>query len=572
MRILSNLFVLGFLSLTLSQTIKAQESTNPTSGLRDMTYRGVNYDVLDTMYISKKHRTQYNDFIAYKYDYPPRPNNMLQVGLGFGLYNVSGDVQSLMLWNKGGYGLHAQVRKALGYIVSVRANYTYGIAKGLDWRPQGVDGVSGNPVFNGQQNGAYNPETDYVMANQSPFHAYRMESHQFNFDGIFSLNNLLFNKAKKKTSFYAFAGFGAFAYHTEMNLTDANGKMYDFNKLENDMTANGVSKYGDRVKQIQSFMDGSYESEANNYSKPYDKSLGKNILRWSASGGVGMEVKISSRVALQFEDRITFTGDDRLDGKTNVWGNVPSQSSDRVNYFSTGLNFQLGSTAKKVAPLWWLNPLDYVYSEISNPRHLKVPDAIIKDEDGDGVGDQMDKCPNTPAGQSVDTHGCPMDTDGDGVPDFRDKQLITPTECQPVDADGVGNCPCPSGCQTAATNTANTCNISSNTITYDANSYKITAIIQTQLTNLASQMNASPSCRVVIAGNGNVSKSEQQRSWDRVEAIIVYMNEKFNIDRNRFIFQYAQSGTPNTVNYRVAAIGEDGPVTQAPPFPNLIKK
>jgi outer membrane protein OmpA-like peptidoglycan-associated protein len=570
MRILSKIILLSYFSFGIMGA-KAQEAASTLTGGRDMTYHGQNYDVLDTMYISKKRRTQFNDFVNYKYDFPPRPKNMIQVGVGLGLYNVSGDVQTLMLWNKGGYGLHLQARKALGYIVSIRANYTYGIAKGLDWRPQGVDGVSGNPVFNGQQNGTYNPETDYVKAKQSPFHAYRMESHQFNMDGVFSLNNLLFNKAKKKTSFYAFAGVGAFAYHTEMNLTDANGKMYDFNSLENDMKANGIVKYGDRVSKIQSFMDGSYETDANNYSKPYDKSLGKNILRWSASGGVGMEVRISSRVALQIEDRITFTGDDRLDGKVNVWGNVPSQSSDRVNYFSTGLNFQLGKTTTRVAPLWWLNPLDYVYSEISNPRHLKVPDAVIKDEDGDGIGDQLDKCPNTPAGQSVDAHGCPMDTDGDGVPDFRDKQLITPTECQPVDADGVGNCPCPTGCQSAS-NPANACNIAPNTLTFENNSNKISATIQTQLMNLAAQINASPSCRVVIAGNGNVSKHEQQRSWDRVEAVIVYMNEKFSIDRSRFIFQYAQSGTANTVNYRAAAIGEDGPVTQAPPFPNLIKK
>jgi hypothetical protein len=77
---------------------------------------------------------------------------------------------------------------------------------------------------------------------------------------------------------------------------------------------------------------------------------------------------------------------------------------------------------------------------------------------------------------------------------------------------------------------------------------------------------------VVVAGNGNVSKSQQQRSWERVEAVIVYMSEKHGIDRNRFIFQYAQTGDANTVNYRAAAIGEDGPVTQAPPFPNLVPK
>jgi hypothetical protein len=120
---------------------------------------------------------------------------------------------------------------------------------------------------------------------------------------------------------------------------------------------------------------------------------------------------------------------------------------------------------------------------------MKVPAAVIADEDGDGVADQLDKGPNTPAGQAVDVHGVPMDTDGDGVPDFRDRQLITPTECQPVDADGVGNCPCPSNCQTIAP-PANVCNIVPTTLEFDNNSAKFSAKVQAQLVALAAQMNA----------------------------------------------------------------------------------
>ncbi len=48
------------------------------------------------------------------------------------------------------------------------------------------------------------------------------------------------------------------------------------------------------------------------------------------------------------------------------------------------------------------------------------------DSDGDGVPDDMDKCPDTPQGAKVDADGCPLDTDGDGVPDYMDKCPQTP--------------------------------------------------------------------------------------------------------------------------------------------------
>jgi OOP family OmpA-OmpF porin len=48
------------------------------------------------------------------------------------------------------------------------------------------------------------------------------------------------------------------------------------------------------------------------------------------------------------------------------------------------------------------------------------------DSDGDGVGDSRDQCPNTPAGAKVDEKGCELDSDGDGVFDSADKCPDTP--------------------------------------------------------------------------------------------------------------------------------------------------
>ena len=65
--------------------------------------------------------------------------------------------------------------------------------------------------------------------------------------------------------------------------------------------------------------------------------------------------------------------------------------------------------------------------------------SLPKDADGDGVADNLDKCPNTPPGVKVDTTGCDLDTDKDGVPDSADKCPNTPAGDK-VDATG---CPIP---------------------------------------------------------------------------------------------------------------------------------
>lgn len=63
--------------------------------------------------------------------------------------------------------------------------------------------------------------------------------------------------------------------------------------------------------------------------------------------------------------------------------------------------------------------------------------AAPVDSDGDGVTDDMDQCPGTPAGAIVDARGCELDSDGDGVVDRLDECPGTPAG---VEVDAVG-CP-----------------------------------------------------------------------------------------------------------------------------------
>ena len=65
----------------------------------------------------------------------------------------------------------------------------------------------------------------------------------------------------------------------------------------------------------------------------------------------------------------------------------------------------------------------------------KKPAPQPLDSDGDGVYDDRDQCPNTPAGVAVDANGCALDSDGDGVADYRDQCPNTPAGRQ-VDDQG----------------------------------------------------------------------------------------------------------------------------------------
>jgi hypothetical protein len=234
------------------------------------------------------------------------------------------------------------------------------------------------------------------------------------------------------------------------------------------------------------------------------------------------------------------------------------------------VNYNIKTSKKSVEPLYWMNPLDHGYNELSYPRHMILPNPVLPDADGDGVTDQFDKCPKTPKGVAVDAHGCPLDTDGDGVPDYKDKQLITPTECQPVDADGVGHCPCPDDCQGKISSTRDKCgNIGFGALNFAEGSSKVSPSTQAQLATLAAQMQANPDCKVVILGGGSGSKAKLQHSWEHVNAVIEYMSEKHSISRERFIFKYGEAGDENTVTFRPANADESGSSNVPPPHPNI---
>lgn len=529
---------------------------------------GGTYDVLDSSYVPSKSLPQHSQFMANDYPFPAKPRNQWELGLKGGLFNVRGDVASLPSW---GAGLH--VRKAVGYVFSIRGELGYNVAKGQSWKP----GYAGNhPQYSAYA--AANGATSNV------FHNYKSTVIDGSIQGVVTLNNLRFHKAKTGFNIYFFGGIGGMIYDTKLDLYDGTNTLYNYNTGSGPLA--GPYTYENRKdirKELKDLRDGDYETDAPlNGDEPelFDKPFRPTVVF-----GAGMQFKLSDRVSLALENKVTVPKSDLIDGIQNQEATaagmpvrVLTPDKDLLNFLSLGVNFNLGNSSKSVAPLWWLNPLDYAYNEINRPRHMKLPKPILDDADGDGIPDQFDLEPNTPAGAAVTARGVALDTDGDGVPDYRDKEKITPTQCQPVDADGVGTCPPPACCDEIKQmmedwSPKSKCNISAlPSISFRGNSVALSNDSKALLASVAQQIKNSPDCKIAVVGYCANNKSQQQLSWDRVNAVINHLVEKEGISADRFIFKYGEAGGDcNTVDLRDGT-GEEGPTTVPAPHPNLRRK
>jgi outer membrane protein OmpA-like peptidoglycan-associated protein len=553
----------GFLLAFLSHSF-AQDNTSESSS---------SYDIRDSSLIPAKRIPQHNEFLNNAYPFPAKPRNQWEIGVKGGLTTISGDVRSSL--PTFGFGVHA--RKALGYTFSLRLEYDYMTMKGLNWQPS-YYGYAANGVIKN----FYNPAT-----NTAVFYNYKSTVQSLSLQGIATLNNIRFHKAKSNIAIYVLGGVGLMTYSTKYNLTDDNagGAPYDYNAVVTQFGANGFT-YSNRkaVKsQLKGMMDNTYETLAQrDQSQP--TLFGGTPFRPVLELGGGIEYKINEKFNIALEDKVSITKSDLLDGQEwqetgSTTVHAMTRDYDSYNFLSLGLNYNFGK--KAVEPLWWINPLDYAYSEINAPRHMKLPKPVLDDADGDGVTDQFDHEPNTPAGCPVDTHGVSRDTDGDGVPDCKDKELITPTQCQPVDADGVGKCPDPACCKEIGARLdsgglgtgVRRCIIGDlPSIVFKGRSVTLSKDGKALASTIAEKMRNNPACKVAVIGYGESSKSAQQLSWDRVNEVIKYLVEKEGINSDRFIFRYGQTGgDENTIDIKDGT-GEEGPNTVPAPHPNLRKR
>src|SRR5215213_2272794 len=146
------------------------------------TTTGTGYDVMDSSVISSRKMPQYSNFKQGVENYPAKPRNMWEVGIKVGAFNISGDVASR--FPTPGFGVH--VRKAFGYVFSMRLNYMYGIGKGMNWLKSANYMANTAWTTNG-----------YTPANTpAVFYNYKARVQDLALEGLFSLNNIRFHKSK----------------------------------------------------------------------------------------------------------------------------------------------------------------------------------------------------------------------------------------------------------------------------------------------------------------------------------------------------------------------------------------
>jgi len=247
----------------------------------------------------------------------------------------------------------------LGYGVSVRKQLAHSFGLQLDVLGYGSQVAGSNSTARG--GASFNTKIAY----------------QATLSGKVNVATVDFLARKNAINFYVSAGGGLLAF--DPVVTSASGKVLDGKN---------------------------FRSSGNDYAKELVLPI-----------GVGLAFRLSDRVALDLGYTGNFIDGVEFDG-TDGYG-IPGRKS-KYSYAYAGLDFSLGSAAKP--NLDWVNPIAMLYDELNDPTLKqevealkgrvsnveKAVDDLKKDSDGDGVSDQFDKCPGTPAGTVVDGSGCPL--------------------------------------------------------------------------------------------------------------------------------------------------------------------
>jgi OOP family OmpA-OmpF porin len=227
--------------------------------------------------------------------------------------------------------------------------------------------------------------------------------------------------------------------------------------------------------------------------------------------GIGYLFPITPRFLLRTEARY------RMDnhGREQAGIHTGDKSAFYDGVFNIGLLMPLGTIASAAPAAEAVNVVEPVA-------------ATDGDDDGDGVPNSLDKCPNTPAGTKVNADGCPLDSDGDGVPDDMDECPNTPAGAK-VLANGCalsGDCRKPKAGETVDANGCAVKNFVLKGVNFDFDSDRLTDEAKEILNQVADTLKTSPEIKVEIAGHTDEIGTEAYNlglSERRAHSVKVYL-------------------------------------------------
>lgn len=197
-----------------------------------------------------------------------------------------------------------------------------------------------------------------------------------------------------------------------------------------------------------------------------------------------------------------------------------------------------------------------------------VAEPAPADDDGDGVPNDRDRCPNTPRGVTIDSRGCPLDSDGDGVADYLDRcpntmggaivdaqgcPLDTGEKPAPMDSDGDGvydeRDQCPGTPQGAVVNEVG-CWVVGNLL-FDYDRAEIRPQYYSDLDQVVRVLKRNPGMHVEIQGhtdNVGSKRYNEPLSLNRAKAVANYLL-RHGISKDRLTvkgYWFSRPVAPNT--------------------------
>ncbi|RZK41181.1 MAG: OmpA family protein [Pedobacter sp.] len=179
-----------------------------------------------------------------------------------------------------------------------------------------------------------------------------------------------------------------------------------------------------------------------------DPSAGAGSYResWFVPVGAGFKLGISRGINLDFGYDVNFVKSGKFDG-------MNGNTNDRFAYAHAGLQFSLGRKGKpqlqnhsslaalriqsKEESEELRRALSTAEQNAARDREQYAKD--MADNDGDGVANKFDKCPDTPTGTVVDGSGCPLKVPAPQITERVTERVIVTEADRKVVADAIAN-------------------------------------------------------------------------------------------------------------------------------------